>query len=350
MALLWMDGFDHYGTAATGRANMQAGAWAVVALDGGPTAGGPGPRTGAYTLDLTTSATSNLFRRLFGSPKTRIGFGAAFYMNLIPGSDTTGVALRLLDSSGAQQLTVNIGASGQVRACRGSEAGTLIGASAQDVVNALQYFHIECAVTAGQGTAGAVEVRINGATVLNLTGVDTCNTAATEYSSLQIRGPNLYVDDLFCWDDTGGVNDDFLGDRRVYLLMPNADTADAEWTPSTGATQFGVIDEVPPNGETDFLQSIVAGDLTVVTLEDLPTAAVSVSAVQTFSMVLKTDAGPGNLTMGVRSGATDADGVDRPVTTAFNYYSDVFDIDPNTGAPWTPGTVNAAGLRLLRSL
>jgi hypothetical protein len=42
-------------------------------------------------------------------------------------------------------------------------------------------------------------------------------------------------------------------------------------------------------------------------------------------------------------------GSNRPITTAFTYYEDVFETDPNTGNAWTPASADAAQLKLNRT-
>jgi hypothetical protein len=64
----------------------------------------------------------------------------------------------------------------------------------------------------------------------------------------------------------------------------------------------------------------------------------------------KTDGGTGNIQLGVISGAATGLGVDRPITTAYTYWWDVFDSDPNIAAAWTKAAVNAMNLQLNRTL
>jgi hypothetical protein len=54
--------------------------------------------------------------------------------------------------------------------------------------------------------------------------------------------------------------------------------------------------------------------------------------------------------LGMVSGASAALGADRPITTQYAYWWDVIENDPATAAPWTRAAVNAALLRLKRTL
>jgi hypothetical protein len=64
----------------------------------------------------------------------------------------------------------------------------------------------------------------------------------------------------------------------------------------------------------------------------------------------KTDAGDGNIQVGAISGASTGLGADRPITTAYTYWWDIFDTDPATAAAWSRTSVNAMNLQLNRTL
>ena len=87
-----------------------------------------------------------------------------------------------------------------------------------------------------------VELRLDGAPLLSFTG-DTRNAGTAEiamvrFSNHHISSGNrhtLRLDDVYVCDTSGGRNDDFLGDVKVVTLRPNADTAQADFTPSAGS-------------------------------------------------------------------------------------------------------------------
>src|SRR5258706_373560 len=92
----------------------------------------------------------------------------------------------------------------------------------------------------GRTASGAIAKMLDGVTRVNLTGVNTrpyTDAIAGAGRVSQIRAyaaggePGFYLDDLFTWADTGvsdEVNNDFIGDRKVLTLFPNADTAVAD--------------------------------------------------------------------------------------------------------------------------
>jgi hypothetical protein len=203
-------------------------------------------------------------------------------------------------------------------------------------------------------TVGTVEVRVNGVTVLSLTGADTVASALVECSQVAFpMGPNVTaanpgvlgdLDDIFCYDDTGSFNNSFLGDRRVLTLFPDADTIQADWTPVGSGTGFGAIDEANPDGDTTYISAGVPGSPTPTSefgMENLPAGVSAISGVVLVNMSRKTEAGIANVQMSVISGASETAGTDQPMTEIYTYRQDVFETDPASAAPFTPSEVDA---------
>jgi hypothetical protein len=128
-------------------------------------------------------------------------------------------------------------------------------------------------------SGGYIEVRVNEVTVLNLTGIDTQNTANAATAQFVV-GPgwwgadgvkphfgNFDFDDPFAWDDdaTDPENTvvDFVGDKGAYWLPPVSDTATSEFDITPSAPAYGVLDEVPPSG-TDYLATAATTARTIV--------------------------------------------------------------------------------------
>lgn len=354
MALIFMDGFDHYGSSAAGRAAMLDGVYAEVS------AGADGPsnvqvRTG--TLSMRIAASSSVVRRILGSAKTgKVGQGAVFFKESLPTLNARAGLFDWRDNANTLQVSVVVQTTGAIAAYRGrADTGVLLGQSADGVFVASAFQHVEAAVLISD-TVGTVEVRINGVTVLSLTGQDT-RAGLAESSQVSIGtgfgsglGGVLHADDYFCWDDAGTENNDFLGDRRVRTLFPNGNTASAGWTAVGAASGYLCIDEAAPNDETDYLEA--TGGTTPTSefdFEDLP-AVGAVSAVQTYVRMRKTNAGTANAQVSLVSGASVDAGTDRAITEVYTYYADVSELDPATGVPWTQSSVNSAKLRIARTV
>lgn len=347
--LLWMDGFDHYGDGATGVANMDDGPYAEV--DSAHVPSTTQARTGSRSLKLPGS-NIGLTRRVFGADLTTVGVGAAVRLDNLPLESGVLIPFQFRDNANDMQLSISIETTGAIAAYRGDGGGTLLGTSTA-LLTADTWHHLEVKVSIHDST-GTVEVRLNGVTILNLTGQDTQATAIASTSQLVLRtrnnsgGADCYVDDLYAWDTTGSANNNFIGDRKVHTLFPNADGASEDWTRSTGADSFALVDDFPPNDDTDYISTATAGHLTALGFQDLPANVTGIAAVQAVYRARKTDAAATDVRTRARSGGTDANGTTRPMTTSYNYYQDIYETDPDTAAAWTRAGVDAAEIVLDR--
>lgn len=343
--LIFIDGFDHYGVSTAGRTNMLAGVYAASA--GSMTPSSSQPRTGA--IALTASGGSGIARRVLGAARTGVGIGYAVFLNNLPGSTDSGELMGWLDAGAAYLASLTMDTTGKIRAKLGAAGGTLLGQTAAPVLVAGAYQHIEAFVKLST-TVGSIEVRVNEVTVLSLTGL---NLGSTNCEQVTFAGAlSGFVDDVFCWDDTGSTNNTFIGDRKVITLFPSADTAVTDWVAVGATPDFECINEAAPNGDTDYIVATpLSGPakLSEFDYTNLPAGVAAVNGVQIYTNALKTDAGASNVQVSVISGASVAAGTDNPLTTAYTYRMDMVENDPATGAPWTPAAVDAMKTRIART-
>lgn len=346
MALQWFDGFDHYGATET---NMTAGLWAEV--QNSWTLVTTTPRTGTHCLQL--SGTSSNLRRTLSSPQLTCGVGFGAYMTALPSNNNERlVAFR--DTDNAIQVQFKVDTTGTISAYRGTAPTNLLGTSTVQVV-ANAWNHLEFKVVIASGTGGSVEARLNGVTILNVTGVNTLGGLGTGVGQIvwaNTSGGNVHtlrIDDVFCWDSTGGEHNDFLGDHRVYTVLPDADGTPEQWTLSAGSDSYALIDEADPDGDTTYIQGDTNGDETEVGFAALPSDVVNIAAISLLPMIKKTDSGPSNFQLHVVSNGSEDSGADVPLTTAYTYWPTIFTEDPDTTLPWTRTGVDAATVRIERT-
>lgn len=353
MALLWCDGFDHYGTST---AKMLDGVYAEVG--GSVTLSSVNPRTGSLSIRQTGGTTLNKLRRVFGGAKTTVGLGAAFYFTALPsGNDGTNI-FQFRDTANTEQITIGLQSTGTISVWRRRpNGGTLLGTTASPVVVASAYQHIEAVVFFSE-TVGTVEVRVNGVTVLSLSGIDTVYTANVEASQAYIGGnipgeslndPTMYLDDIFCYDNTSSYNNTFIGDRRVLTLFPNANTATADWTAVGAATGYECIDEASPDDDTTYITAATTGLVSQFGLQNLPGGISVINGVVMVERARKTEAGTANTQVSIVSGASTTAGADKALTEIYTYRQDVFQIDPASAAPFTPAEVDALQFKVART-
>lgn len=347
MALLWCDGFDHYGITS----NLTEGVYSelsAASLDS------TNPRTGTHCL---TCSTVSSIRRVLGGAKTTVGLGGAFYYPSLPTQPVRARIWEFRDAANLANVTIGLDTTGTITAYRGALGGTVLGVTAAPVVSAETYQHIEALVFFSQ-TVGTVEVRVNGVTVLSLSGVDTVNTALVECSQIVLGGGTgtgavgHQLDDVFAYDGTGTYNNTFIGDRRVITLFPNENTATADWTPVGAASGYECIDEANPDGDTSYISATAPGTPGPVSefgLDNLPAGISAINGVVLVAFERKTEAGAANTQWAIKSGASETAGADKPMTEIYTYRQDVFETDPASAAPFTPAEVDALKAKVERT-
>jgi hypothetical protein len=368
MANRWCDGFGRYGGTKSFMLNGSAGqAWAQV--DASWALSTANPRTGTHHLRLTDFSTVCEARRVFGTPLTEVFVGMAVYMDELPfieptvgvfdASEADGFYLaRFADAANGDQIFVYVGTDGGLVVYRADvNVGTayldwtLLGRS-DPVIAAGAYQHVEIYAKAGNSTAGAIEIRVDEVTKLNLTGIDTVRTANVEFSQWGIGrlsgtvfagGGKVDVADTFCNDttDDSSACSTWVGDCKSGVLMVNADTAQADFTLSSGVSGYALLNEKPPS-DASYIETAASTAESDFAIENGPASLSEVLTVRPFLRAWKDDAGTCTIAPNMKSGVTKGTVSGQPITTAAAYYDSNVPLDPATGVPWTLTGLNAA--------
>lgn len=365
MANRWCDGFGRYGGDEAKMTNgSSSSAWAQVDYASPPSwlLSNANPRTGNWHLRLSDGIHAPIVRRVFGAPLTEVFFGHALYFEKLPtvepepGDERSGFFIAKFRTQANQpMIAVFLGTDGAIVVYRGGDnggtgyfVGTFLGRSLP-VVGAGAYQHFEHYLKVGNGD-GAYELRINEVTVLNLTGIDTDNGGG-EVSQVSI-GSNFdaafaggIVDLADCYvNDTvadGSACDTFVGDCKSGVLMVNGDTAQADFVLSSGVSGYQLLNEVPPN-DGGYITTAATAAESDFAFEDGPGNLSEILTARPFNRAWKDDAGTCTIGPSMKSGGSKSVVNDQPVSEAPAYYDSNVPIDPDTGVPWTPGSLNAA--------
>lgn len=327
MALLFIDGFDHYATADMLKKWSTQGTYS-------PTINATAGRRGGGGLVVGSTSTSTSLSKSLSAVSTVI-VGVAFK---IGSTAQAGETIRLYE--GATQHISLYYSSGTFKLYRGSNTGTLL-ATGTTSVSASTWVYIELKVTI-HDTTGAYELRLNGVTEFSATNVDTRNGGTSGVvDSVSLGGYTGTFDDFYLCDTSGTTNNNFLGDCRIDTLYPSGAGNYTQFTPSTGSN-YTCVDETTPN-TTDYVSSATSGNRDSYAFADLAAlGSESIYGVQVNAYAQKSDAGTRSLGTMVRLSGTDADGASVGLgTTTYSYISQVFEKDPSAAA-WTEANVNAA--------
>lgn len=357
MAALWCDDFKSYGNTP---AFMLDGLYAQVACD---LVEDPDPLVAGNVLRLPNGVGSGRFvRKVLSTAQQTVGMACRLWMAALPPGARNPCLFRFNDGANIEHVCIAVTSTGVIQALRSiSGTAVLLGQTAGPVLTANSFSHLEVKVKISD-TVGTVEVRVNGVTVLNLVNQDTAASADLTVAQVLLTNSDaddptfggsdiidVYFKDLFVWDTTGAHNNNFAGSVNVVALTPSSDVA-LTWALSGGATGFSLINESPPVDASFISAGSPPPAIDKMGMTNLPADVTTVRALMTLVRARKTDGGDGNLQVGLISGASVDLGADRPITTAFTYYSDFSEEDPATVAPWLPTAVDAANIQFNRTL
>ena len=351
----WCDGLGRYGGTIAYMLNGSSGqAWAQV--DTNFSLSTANPRTGTHHLRLSTAGTfARRCRRVFGAPLTEVFFGYAFYCDALPDTESHGTTgggqdgvelASFRDAANGLQCRVLLGSDGAIEV-RNNGTGVL--GRSLPIIGAGAYQHLEIYAKAGNSTAGAIEIRVDEITRLNLTGIDTVGTANVEFSQVAFGAeqgddqPTMDYADFFCNDTTsdGSGCDTWIGDCKSGVLMVNADTAQADFAKSSGSVGYSLLNEKPPV-DAGYISTASSTAESYFGLENGPASLSEILTIRPFIRGLKDDAGTCLIAPSMISNSVKATVSDQPITTAAAYYDSNVPVNPDTGVPWTPSELNAA--------
>lgn len=330
MAIIFMDGFDHYTNIIskwTGSNN------ASIGTTGGRRNGGVynGNNFHYCYKTLPTSATTMIA-------------GCAFKPN---GTGASRAILNFCEGVTTQHVTLSYESSGKITARRGNDNGTILGTGLTVLTSGI-FYYIECKVTVN-ATTGYVEVRVNGVLDLQLSNQNTRNggTVGT-IDTFQIGqsngagdGTSGSYDDLYVCDTTGPSANDFLGDCRIDTLFPNGDGNYQQFSLSTGTSHFANVNKTAPAATPyNFSSTVAQRDSYAFT--DLPgLTSQIIYGVQINAAATKSDSGTRSVGTMSRLGGVDKDGAGTALSTSQLIVSEIQHTDP-VGTAWTEANVNAA--------
>lgn len=334
MALLFADPVGQFYTSA---AQAASGLWnsftgtihtsGLPAGNIGSTAAGFGPNSGSITVPTAAG------------PYT---FGMRFISTNAYASSQE--ICRFYDASNNQQVTFVTNSGGTVTAYRGSSGGTVLGTSSGTTMTQNVWDYVEFQVTVS-ATVGTVAVRINGATVLNLTNINTLGGGGAAVIGKIAIGSNQsnFVQDVYCTDSTGSYNVGFLGDVHVSVYNPTSNGTHTDYTPNGAATLYQSVNAATPTDSTVFASDSTPGDKMSVNLASTSVSG-TIAGVINIGRMKKTDSGTRTANLFVLNGGTEVDGSSIALGTSYAYYQQVLEVDPNTGVPFTNSGFNTLQL------
>ncbi len=352
MATLNVAGFDTGDTiemaATSGTFSVQSsvtrGAWSGYALRTNPATSGTGfVRTGKIGTSGTNAAmalTTKAFARFYFRYDTNPASGDEVLFLFASG---TTVSTRLLQ--------VSLNSAGNLLLYSDS-TDTLLGTGSTTLSSGVWY-RIEVKADVSDRSNLVYELKIDGTS--ELTGSYASASAVLSWAYFgKSRNANSQSVDYY-FDDVRIDNAAYPGDARVTLLLPNANGTYQTATIGAGSgSHYQVVDDVPHNGDTDYLVTDgITGHAETEALADTTSAGVSgtVNAAKPMVIVKRDGATNGGLKIRLRSASTDSDTFgSTSSTSAYTQVANVYDTDPATSVAWTTGGIDGAEVGAVEQL
>jgi hypothetical protein len=338
MGLVFVDGFDLYADyTQLSRRYARVNSAEIVAGRFG---------TGKC-LSIQANNGFNLTRPITETDDICLGFAFRALGTGLSGTGTGRDFFRLRNGTNIVGL-FGFDTGGRVKYALSSYNSALVTSDVDVITNGVWNF-AELLVHRASGTSGSVEIKVNGVTVASETGVNT-GTSGIDNIYLQSGNGTADSSNLIQYDDLY-VRDDLtaLGPSRVDTLRPSADTAQKDWTPSTGSDNYAMVDD-DSYDDTTYVSAATVGDKDLYDFGALAFDPETIHAVQALYTASKDDVTARTVRSTIVSGATTANGATvAPGDTGFTVYTDIYETDPATSAAWDTAGVNAlqAGIEVV---
>ena len=205
-----------------------------------------------------------------------------------------------------------------------------------------EYYHLDIYTVVDN--AGSMGCKINGQVAINYNGDTLPDGASAEIVDFRLAktdgGSDVFY---FRIDDLAWGTGDYPGDVRVEAIVPTADTAVDDWTPTAGDS-YACVDEIPPN-TSDYIYTNTNTDETELDLGDFDGADKTILAVQVIMHANEDTADANEIKEGVDSNGTD-DTTQHIMSTVWTNYVHFMLNNPDDDAAWEDGDIDALKVRV----
>lgn len=295
---------------------------------------------GRYAARYLRLTSSSGLRSINWSPvsvENTLFAGMDYQCGQLPGSDAA--MLRFNRGGGSNpQVTFAVTPLGAIRAYRGSTSGTVLGTSANGMVNAgfLAHFEFRAKI---DSTDGEITVWRNGTQILDITNENTQGQASAGIDQVGwVLSNSVYNGSVDTKLGANFVSTTRCGVCKIETLNPQADYA-VSWTPTSGSDNFAMLNSTTIDTATE-VSTATLNNVDLYTMTDLPVEPLSVYAVQWRGVGRRSLSGT-RLQAVLEVGGDQWLGAEvNTGSTAFRPFEEIRSVQPNNG-PWNFASVNA---------
>jgi len=260
MALLWVDGFESYGSvnAAPSPAGVLRSKYNVENED--TMTINEGRFSGLKCITLTT--VGNVIATPALTSNRTLICGIAFKLSSTSEASYSLLSFRVpsLDGATIGYSSMDVWVTGNTDLRVVLNNSTVNSTSGLGLTSDTWYyleFKVYC-----DNSSGTYDVELDGASVMSGTGVDTQFGSLNYYTSVVLVGVagtvDISYDDMYICDGSTGDNNDILGDCTVKDLRPNGD-ASGNWTANSASNLYEEVDEAERDDDS-FIYTNTSGN------------------------------------------------------------------------------------------
>lgn len=191
-------------------------------------------------------------------------------------------------------------------------------------------------------TTGACEVRVDGVTAVSGTVPTTSAIGSIKFPNTPNSKGEFLIDDLYIADSTSTINNDFLGDVRVSLLLPSADGTYQDMVPSSGTSHYSLVNDATPD-TTSYVSTPNVGARDTYQFPDLSNNTAGVFGLRVTSYSQKDGTGSAGIRNVARISGADYQGVTvSSLSVSWTANSELWESNPATGQLWSVSDVDDA--------
>jgi hypothetical protein len=334
MALLWIDGFENYGTTLANRplpAGVFARKYGVVAYEDIRTLVQAG-RVSGYSMGHGWDD-AGYFGQVGLTYNDTVVIGVAYYFTGL----SPNYPIRLYDGT-TMGISLYRDYEGELSITRGT--GTVLARTAGLNLSPRQWYYIELKVQCA--ASGTYELHVGGNTYLSGSGNTKVGTH-DYHDGFRLTGGAAYgrFDDLYFLDASGTANNDFLGNVCVVTCRADAAGDSTDWTPDSG-DNYARINEQVCGDDTNYVQDDTTDDLDLYNYA-APARLTGVHGIVVCDDCKEMDATAFNIKTVCKSASTtSADAGQAIGTTNYTTRRRVMEQDPDGPNDWNPTSLGAA--------
>lgn len=343
MALIFVDGFESFGTTAAAAPVGLFNKWGPISGDHDSDTIQVGRFNDGFCL--RPSSNENTFNAtvtpIFAQATTVVA-GVAFRIDALPAGGQFRDLISF-DTTSGTECGVAVTSTGALRVYRSSPS-TNIEESSSGLIVADTWYYLEFKATIAN--SGSYDVHLDGVQVVDGAGdtqtsnawCDRVRLIGRSTTSGNTTQPDF--DDFYCLDTTGSPSD-FLGPRHVYTLFPTGAGDDTDLTPNTGAN-YAAVDDNGIDSDTTYIESSVEDAQDLYQFQDT-TLALDITAVVVYGIAKKTDITSFDFIAMAKSGGIEG-AADPALVDSQTYHAvaGVLLVDPDTASPWDAAGISAA--------